>query len=98
MSKLFGQYMREKKDVTELKEKVDANKIKVTELLDVQRESEEALITRAMAVPNLPDENVPDGQDEESNVELKKSFNASRIQLYSKRALGTRRTKRLDRL
>jgi len=72
MSKLFGQYMREKKDVTELKEKVDANKIKVTELLDVQRESEEALITRAMAVPNLPDENVPDGQDEESNVELKK--------------------------
>ncbi|MDD2357217.1 MAG: serine--tRNA ligase [Thiovulaceae bacterium] len=72
MSKLFGQYMREKKDVTELKEKVDANKIKVTELLDVQREAEEALVIRAMAVPNLPDENVPDGEDEESNVELKK--------------------------
>jgi seryl-tRNA synthetase len=72
MSKLFGQYMREKKDVTELKEKVDANKIKVTELLDVQREAEEALISRAMAVPNLPDVDVPDGEDEESNVELKK--------------------------
>ncbi|MBU0631696.1 serine--tRNA ligase [bacterium] len=72
MSKLFGVYMREKKDVTELKEKVDANKIKVTELLDVQREAEEALITRAMAVPNLPDTNVPDGEDEESNVEIKK--------------------------
>ena len=72
MSKLFGQYMREKKDVTELKEKVDANKIKVTELLDVQREAEEVLTTRAMAVPNLPDENVPDGENEESNVELRK--------------------------
>ncbi len=72
MSKLFGAYMREKKDVTELKSKVDANKIKVTELLDVQREAEEALTTRAMAVPNLPDENVPDGEDEESNVELRK--------------------------
>ncbi len=72
MSKLFGAYMREKKDVTELKEKVDANKIKVTELLDVQREAEEALTIRAMAVPNLPDENVPDGEDENSNVELKK--------------------------
>ena len=72
MSKLFGAYMREKKDVTELKSKVDANKIKVSELLDVQREAEEALITRAMAVPNLPDENVPDGEDENSNVELRK--------------------------
>ena len=72
MSKLFGAYMREKKDVTELKSKVDANKIKVTQLLDVQREAEEALITRAMAVPNLPDENVPDGEDENSNVELRK--------------------------
>ena len=72
MSKLFGQYMREKKDITELKEKVDANKLKVTELLDVQREAEEALTVRAMAVPNLPDSDVPDGEDETSNVELKK--------------------------
>ena len=72
MSKLFGVYMREKKDITELKEKVDANKLKVTELLDVQREAEEALTIRAMAVPNLPDSDVPDGEDETSNVELKK--------------------------
>ena len=72
MSKLFGQYMREKKDITELKEKVDANKLKVTELLDAQREAEEALTARAMAVPNLPDADVPDGEDEESNVELRK--------------------------
>ena len=72
MSKLFGVYKREGKDIAELKEKVDANKVKVTELLDVQREAEEALITRAMAVPNLPDADVPDGEDEESNVEIKK--------------------------
>lgn len=72
MSRLFGQYMKEKKDVTELKAKVDANKLKVAELLEIQREAEEALIIRAMAVPNLPDANVPDGEDEESNVEIKK--------------------------
>ncbi|WP_345979291.1 serine--tRNA ligase [Sulfurimonas sp. HSL3-2] len=72
MSKLFGVYKREGKDIAELKEKVDANKVKVTELLDLQREAEEALITRAMAVPNLPDADVPDGEDEESNVEIKK--------------------------
>jgi seryl-tRNA synthetase len=72
MSKLFGAYMREKKDITELKEKVDANKIKVTELLELQRVAEEALTIRAMAVPNLPDVDVPDGEDETSNVELKK--------------------------
>ncbi|WP_345992116.1 serine--tRNA ligase [Sulfurimonas sp. HSL-1716] len=72
MSKLFGVYKREGKDITELKEKVDANKIRVTELLDVQREAEETLVKRAMAVPNLPDADVPDGEDEESNVEIKK--------------------------
>ena len=72
MSKLFGVYKREGKDVGELKEKVDANKIKVADLLDAQRIAEEMLVSRAMAVPNLPDADVPDGIDEESNVEIKK--------------------------
>ena len=72
MSKLFGLYRREGKDTAELKEKVDANKIKVAELQDEQREAEEALTSVVMAVPNMPDSDVPDGADEEDNIEIKK--------------------------
>ncbi|MEE8589081.1 MAG: serine--tRNA ligase [Sulfurimonadaceae bacterium] len=72
MSKLFGVYKREGKDIAELKAKVDANKIKVTEMQDRQREAEESLTTMIMTVPNMPDSDVPDGEDEEDNLEIKK--------------------------
>jgi len=72
MSKLFGEYMREKKDVTELKAKVDAKKEEIVGLQSTAREAEEALQNVALAMPNFPDDTVPDGADEEDNVELKK--------------------------
>jgi len=72
MSKEFGQLMREKKDVTELKQKVDENKIKINDALDVQRIKQEELERIAMSVANIPDDNVPDGADENDNVEIKK--------------------------
>ena len=72
MSKLFGVYKREGKDIAELKAKVDANKVIVAELQEKQREAEEALTELVMAVPNIPDADVPDGEDEEDNVEIKK--------------------------
>ena len=72
MSKLFGVYKREGKDISELKAKVDANKILVSEVQEKQREAEEALTQLIMAVPNIPDASVPDGTDEEDNVEIKK--------------------------
>ncbi len=72
MSKLFGVYKREGKDIAELKAKVDANKILVAEVQEKQREAEEALTTLIMAIPNMPDADVPDGADEEDNVEIKK--------------------------
>jgi len=72
MSKLFGQYMREGKDVTELKAKVDANKEAMVPLQEEAREAEEALYAVALAIPNFPDDSVPDGADEDDNVELKK--------------------------
>ena len=72
MSKLFGVYKREGKDIAELKAKVDANKILVAQLQEAQRQAEEALTALVMAVPNIPDESVPDGEDEEDNVEIKK--------------------------
>ncbi len=72
MSKEFGIYKREGKDIGELKAKVDANKIEITKVLDIQREKNQELESMAMAIPNVPDDSVPDGEDENDNVELKK--------------------------
>ncbi|WP_455756792.1 serine--tRNA ligase [Sulfurimonas sp.] len=72
MSKEFGVYKREGKDISELKAKVDANKIEITKALDIQREKQEELENIAMAIPNVPDDSVADGEDEDDNVELKK--------------------------
>jgi len=72
MSKLFGQYKREGKDIAELKAKVDANKEAMVPVQEEAREAEEALFSVALAIPNFPDDSVPEGADEEDNVELRK--------------------------
>ena len=72
MSKEFGVYKREGKDINELKTRVDTNKIKVADAIEIQRQRQEELEKIAMAIPNIPDDNVPDGEDENDNVEIKK--------------------------
>ncbi len=72
MSREFGIYKKEGRDVTELKAKVDANKINIAAALETQRERQEELETLAMSIPNMPDDNVPDGADENDNIEIKK--------------------------
>ncbi len=72
MSKLFGEYMREKKDVSELKVKVDANKEVIAKLQEKANQANEALQHIALAMPNFPDDSVPEGADEEDNVELRR--------------------------
>ena len=72
MSKEFGIYKREGKDISELKARVDANKIVIAEALDIQRQKQEELENIAMSIPNIPDDDVPDGKDEDDNVEIKK--------------------------
>jgi len=72
MSKEFGIYKREGKDIGELKAKVDANKLRIADALEIQRLRQEELESIAMAVPNIPDEDVPDGADEDDNIEIKK--------------------------
>ncbi|MCX6062038.1 MAG: serine--tRNA ligase [Campylobacterales bacterium] len=71
-SRLFGQYKKEGKSTDELKVEVDAAKAQLVDLLEAQRIAEEALETIAMRVPNFPDSDVPDGEDENDNVELRK--------------------------
>jgi len=72
MSKLFGQYKKEGKDITALKAKVDANKEAMLPVQERAREAQEALFSVALAIPNFPDDAVPEGQDETDNVELRK--------------------------
>ncbi len=72
MSKEFGIYKREGKDISELKKKVDENKLKIADALEVQRLRQEELEKLAMSIPNIPDPDVPDGEDEDDNVELKR--------------------------
>ena len=72
MSKEFGIYKREGKDISELKAKVDENKIRITDALEIQRLRQEELEKLAMAIPNMPDDDVPNGKDEDDNIEIKK--------------------------
>ena len=72
MSKLFGEYMREKKDISELKAKVDAKKEEIVGLQEAARMAQQALENVALAMPNLPDDSVPEGADEDANIELRK--------------------------
>ena len=72
MSKEFGVYKREGKDINELKARIEENNVKVDEALEVQRHATETLESLAMSVPNMPDDSVPDGADEEDNIEIGK--------------------------
>ncbi len=72
MSKLFGQYKREGRDIAELKAKVDANKEAMEPLREKVRKVQEELDTLALGIPNLPEDTVPEGADENDNVEIKR--------------------------
>ncbi|MEA3491601.1 MAG: serine--tRNA ligase [Campylobacterota bacterium] len=70
MSKLFGEYKREGKDISELKAKVDAKKEDIVSLQESAREAQLALNEIALVIPNFPDDSVPVGDDESENVEM----------------------------
>ncbi len=72
MSKLFGQYKREGKEISELKAKVDTNKAAMEPLREEVRRVQEAMDALALGIPNFPDDSVPDGVDEADNVEIRK--------------------------
>jgi len=69
-SKLFGVYAKEGKDINALKAELSVNKAKVTELNSIVRELEEKLTKLASEIPNIPDDSVPEGENEDDNVEL----------------------------
>ena len=71
-SKLFGQYKREGKDIGTLQKEVAENKARIAALGEELKALEQRLFDLAATIPNLPDPDVPDGEDEEDNVELKR--------------------------
>jgi seryl-tRNA synthetase len=70
-SKLFPIYQKEGKDINALKEELAQNKQAIAKEQEVLRELEQALSDLALNVPNIPDDEIPEGSDEEDNVILK---------------------------
>jgi seryl-tRNA synthetase len=71
-SKLFGQYKQEGKDISELQQIVAHAKKAIAEKNEAVSEIDWELDKLASAIPNVPDENVPLGEDENDNIELEK--------------------------
>ena len=72
ISKLIGQYKREKKDAQELMEQMTTNNERIKELDDELREIENKMTDMLLTTPNIPHEDVPRGTSEEDNVEIRK--------------------------
>jgi len=71
-SKLFGVYAKEGKDVAALKAELSLNKEKIADATEIVRALEEKLESLATIIPNMPSPLVPEGEDENDNVELKR--------------------------
>lgn len=71
-SKLFGMWAKEGKDINKLKEELSLNKEKISTLNKEVKELESKLSDLALTIPNLPDDIVPEGVDENDNIEIKK--------------------------
>lgn len=70
LSKEFGRYKKENLDITSLQENINNLKTKKQELEEEVRVLEEELSSIILGVPNMPDESVPVGADEDENVIL----------------------------
>jgi len=74
LSKQIGTFMKngEKDKAEEAKKEVNALKEQISELENKLKSIEEALSQKALVIPNIPDEDVPVGKDEDENVEIKR--------------------------
>ena len=70
LSKEFGRYKKENLDITSLQENINNLKTKKQELEEEVRVLEEDLNSIILGVPNMPDESVPVGADEDENIIL----------------------------
>ena len=80
-SKKMGEFMKsgDKESVNALKTELDSKKAQIATLNESLNESEEKLNLVAASVPNIIDDDVPLGADEDENVELKKVLEPPRF-------------------
>ena len=71
-SKLFPLYQKEKRDIEQLKKELAQNKQKIIQEHEIVRTLENDMYEILLNIPNIPDDDVPTGKDEEDNVELKR--------------------------
>ena len=70
-SKAVGIGANNCEDVSELREKLTQNKAQIASIQEDVRTIENTLEMLALTIPNLPDEDVPEGKDEDENIILK---------------------------
>ena len=80
-SKKMGEFMKsgDKENTNALKTELDSKKAQIATLNESLNESEEKLNLVAAAVPNIIDDDVPLGANEDENVELKKVLEPPRF-------------------
>lgn len=83
-SKLFPIYKKEGKDTDELKAKLDELKENIALKEKVVSELETDLENFALTIPNMPHESVPDGADEDENIEIKKVLEIKALEFEPK--------------
>lgn len=71
-SKLFGEYKKEHKDISELQDSLNKNKLAINNAESNLRDIESRLDSILYSIPNLPDSATPIGDDENDNIELKR--------------------------
>ncbi|GAB6074943.1 serine--tRNA ligase [Nautilia lithotrophica] len=74
LSKQIGSLMKngEKEKAEEIKKEVNNLKEEISSLEEKLKYIEETLSQKALIIPNIPDEDVPIGKDENDNVEIKR--------------------------
>ncbi len=70
LSKEFGRYKKEGLDIAPLQASINELKSKKQSMEEEVKALEDELTSIALGIPNLPDESVPDGADENENVVL----------------------------
>ena len=70
LSREFGRYKKEKLDITPLQASINELKTKKQAFEEEVRVLEEQMTSIALGIPNLPDDEVPIGADENENVVL----------------------------
>jgi seryl-tRNA synthetase len=74
ISKKIGQYMRngQIEEADKVKKEIETIKNKMASLEEILEDVDTKLVENSLSIPNIPDEDVPIGKDENDNVEIKR--------------------------